>query len=539
MATPSLSKTIISLHWLLWRRSLRSNSAMLVMQLFMLMFALMGLFSIMAFMGLGIAEHSYEAFVGAVCVGITSYVIAAIMMPSGEGQLNPESFATLPVTSKEILPSLVLIQILQTRGVLALACTVITTVVSSIAFAVAGVGVGVLVLVIVVNILSFITAVVLAEALALLLNSTATEAKKKNSKAIISIVAYMVGIIGFVALFNNLDTDPMLQLTQLGRIAQWTPFGAAAGIATSLAQGRWLVAIATTAITALSIGGGMYIWHASVQHRLVAPLDNGQAGGKIGGGRRQARGSILISWLPYSPAAAVFSRSFFYSLRDSRVLMNIVIIPFMAVYFVVLSQSGGPLMYLIAIWVLVVISANSASNDYGQDGPSNWLHLTSGISARELVPARHWGGLILPVLMVWVVNLGFLIYRPERSTVLVMLLAVGLQFSVLAIAVSLSVFNPFPTAKPGTNPWQDKSGYSAAAFITVITGFLLGWAPVLPGGVVVLLGLNSGNNALLIGGVIIGIVIPLLCYWAALRLAIRQVDRQYPEIFAKVRAFVN
>lgn len=539
MATPRFSKTVISLHWLLWRRSLRSNSAMFAMQLFMLVFALMGLFSVMALMGLSIAEHSYEAFVGAVCVGITSYVIAAIMIPSGEGQLSPESFATLPVTSKEILPSLVLIQILQTRGVLALVCALVTTVVSSIAFAVAGVGVGTVVMVIVANVLSFITAVVLAEALALLLNSTTTKAKKKNSKAIMSVVAYMVGIIGFVALFNNLDADSTLQLKQLGSIAQWTPFGAPAGIATSVAQGQWLVAIATTTITVLSIGGGIYIWHSCVKHRLVAPLDNSQAGGKIGSRRRQARGSILISWLPYSPAAAVFSRSFFYSLRDSRVLMNIVIIPFMAVYFVVLSRSSGSFMFLIAIWVLVVIGASSASNDYGHDGPSNWLHITSGISAQELVPARHWGGAALPVLMVWLVNLGILIYRPERSTILVVLLAVGLQFSVLAIAVFLSVFNPFPTAKPGTNPWQDKSGYSAAAFITVIAGFFLGGVPVLPGGLVVVLGLDLGNNALLIGGVIIGMVIPVLCYWAALRLAIRQVDRQYPEIFAKVRAFVN
>jgi hypothetical protein len=539
MTTPSFSKTVISLHWLLWRRSLRSNGSMLAMQVFMLMFALMGLFSTMSLMGLGIVEHSYEAFVGAVCVGITSYVIAAIMMPSGEGQLNPESFATLPVTSKEVLPSLVLIQILQTRGMLALACTAVTTVVSSIAFAAAGVGFGVLVLVIVANILSFITAVVLAEELASLLNTTTTEVKKKDSKAIMSMVAYMVGIIGFVALFNNLDADPTLQLKQLGSIAQWTPFGSATGIATSLAQGQWLVTIATTAITVFSIGGGMYLWHNSVKHRLVAPLDSNQAGQRNGGGRRQARGSIVISWLPYSPAAAVFSRAFFYSLRDSRVLMNIVIIPFMAVYFVFLSRSSGSFMYLVAIWALVVISANSASNDYGQDGPSNWLHITSGISAKDLVPARHWGGIVLPVLMVWVVNLGILIYRPERSTLLAVLLAIGLQFSVLAIAVFLSVFNPFPTAKPGTNPWQDKSGYSAAAFITVVAGFFLGGVPVLPGGIVALVGLNSGNNALLIGGVIVGILIPLLCYWAALRLAIKRVDEQYPEIFAKVRAFVN
>ena len=44
MTTPSFSKTVISLHWLLWRRSLRSNGSMLAMQVFMLMFALMGYF---------------------------------------------------------------------------------------------------------------------------------------------------------------------------------------------------------------------------------------------------------------------------------------------------------------------------------------------------------------------------------------------------------------------------------------------------------------------------------------------------------------
>lgn len=538
MSAPSFSRTAIKLHSLLWRRSLQKNPSAIFMQVFIVFFGLMGLFSTAIMMAFGITTGSYTAFGGAVCVGVTAYIIAAIMLPSGEGQISPESFVTLPVTAKEVLPSLVLVQLLQTRGVLALICTLVTTVVSSVSFAAAGVGVVGVVLVIVANILSLITTIVMAEALALLLNSTTDSAKKKNSRAVFSLLAYMVGCIGFVLLFNNIGTDPETQLSQLGNIAQWTPVAAATGIATCAITGNWLGVFICTVITAVTLAGGVAIWWNAVNKRLSAPLDN-QSGGKTSSRRRQATGSILLPWLPYNPRSAVFSRALYYALRDSRTLTTIIMIPFMAIYFIVMTRTIGPQMILVAIPLLVVIGTSSATNDYGQDGPSNWLHMVSGIRSADLVLGRHWGAAALPLLLVWVVNLGIVIYQPKLPTVIVILLSIGLQFSCLAIAVLLSVFNPFPTAKPGTNPWQDKSGYSAAAFIAVFSGMFLGWIPVAPGGVMVVLGLSSGNTVLTVLGLVVAILLPVLGYYFALRSAVKRVEQHYPEIFAKVRSFVS
>ena len=64
-------------------------------------------------------------------------------------------------------------------------------------------------------------------------------------------------------------------------------------------------------------------------------------------------------------------------------------IPFMAIYFIVMTRTIGPQMILVAIPLLVVIGTSSATNDYGQDGPSNWLHMVSGIRSADLVLGRH------------------------------------------------------------------------------------------------------------------------------------------------------
>lgn len=163
MPAASLSRTIVKLHGVLWLRSFRANPSSRIMQILIAFYALTGLFGTSVMLYQSIIAHHYQALSGAIAFGVFAYIVAAIMLPAGEGQIQPESLATMPITAKEAFPGLVLIQILQLRGLLALVCTTVTTVVSAMAFQQAGVGVGYLVLVILGNLLSFVIVIVLAE----------------------------------------------------------------------------------------------------------------------------------------------------------------------------------------------------------------------------------------------------------------------------------------------------------------------------------------------------------------------------------------
>ncbi len=539
MPAASLSRTIVKLHGVLWLRSFRANPSSRIMQILIAFYALTGLFGTSVMLYQSIIAHHYQALSGAIAFGVFAYIVAAIMLPAGEGQIQPESLATMPITAKEAFPGLVLIQILQLRGLLALVCTTVTTVVSAMAFQQAGVGVGYLVLVILGNLLSFVIVIVLAESVVVLLNSTTTSTKKKDSKAIFSAIAFIVGLLVFMQFFNSTSNNLETQLTELGNIAQWTPLAAAGGLATFAIENNWVAATICAVITAITVGGGVFLWIKSIERRLIAPLDATTRVRRSNSANLQASSkSIVFSFLPYTPQWAVFSRTVRYIVRDSRTIIALAMVPFLTVYFIIMAGQTGRGILLVAMPILAVMTLSYSANDFGSDGPSNWIHLVSGIRTKDLVLGRHWGGAILFVLMVWVVNAGLVIYLSQRAALLVAICATGMQVATLGISVLLSVYNPFPTAKPGTNPWQDKSGFSSAAFISAFTGLLLGWIPVVPGGVLLLIGHNSDSLPMLLGGGVLAILIPGLWYLWALRRAIKQVDQHYPEIFAKVRSFV-
>ena len=66
-----------------------------------------------------------------------AYVVAAIMWPSGEGQLQVSSFSTMPLKPMELLPGFAISTLMQSRGIIAVISTITTAVVASIFYSAA------------------------------------------------------------------------------------------------------------------------------------------------------------------------------------------------------------------------------------------------------------------------------------------------------------------------------------------------------------------------------------------------------------------
>lgn len=539
-AVPGFTRTLIRLNRTLWWRSFKSNASSIMMNILILIYGVFGLLAITAMMSFEMLDGKLGALAGSVGLGITCYVFLAVMMPAGEGQIMPESFATFPVSAKQIMPSLIIIQVLQTRGFLAVFCTIITTIATCIVWGALGFGVLQMTIVVVSMLMSLAIVFALAESIAVLL-SNASSAKRKDRKAILGFGAFFVMWIAYMAVMNNAQNQG--SLNTYGEYLQWSPLASSAGIARFAAEGKWGNAAACFAITLLTLAVSLTIWWRSTEHRLANPL-GGQTSAsspRRGFTTKPDNGvgrSLLLPGLAFTPRNMVLSRVVRYIKRDTRQIIALAMVPMMSVYFLFMDWQFGGSTVLLGIVLMAILSSINAANDFGFDGPANWLHLTSTISAKDLLLGRHWGAVLPSVVASWCFFLLVAIVKPMPETFLIIGLALGLQATSLGIAVFLAVYNPFPTARPGTNPWQDRSGFSAGAFISSFAGIFLSWIPLLPGIGLAIYGFVQNLLWAQLSGVILGIGLGLVFYVVMLRVAIKRLHNHYPEIYAKVRRHV-
>ncbi|MDO4631424.1 MAG: hypothetical protein Q4A82_03955 [Corynebacterium sp.] len=546
---PSLMRTLIKLHFTLWVRAMKANKSTIVINCFFVFYTIMGMLSVGVTLGMELADGHYTALSGAVAIGTFAYVMAAVMIPSGEGQLSPESFATMPLTTKQLMPSFILVQILQIRGFLAVFCTTITTIIVAACLLNRGASILTILLLIIAMILSLMVVIVLAESLAVLLAGNPNKSSSgKNLRVFLAFGSFIVGWLLYTMVFeNNLSNANGTQnLATYGTYLQWSPFASAAGFATFSAQGQWLPATACLGITLATLGIGMSIWWYFTQKRLIAPLGNNKQirsahhnnANSNAEERRKATKTVILPGLPYTPTSAIYSRAIRYIPRDARQLIAIAMPPVMLLYFIITSwRQETPFMLIIGIIVIAIMSGMNATNDYGTDGPANWLHLSAGIPAKNIVLGRHLASITPAALTNIISYIITLTLFFSHELLLAVFIATGAAITIFGISLFLSVRNPYPMSPPGTNPWQDKSGFSTSAFISAFAGLLLSWIPLAPGIVAILYGNANDNLPIEITGVALALIIPTVLYLIVIRFAIRYVDKCYPEMFNKVRSY--
>lgn len=506
---------LLRLHRTLWVRSMRGNSAAWIMAVLIGLYALLGLLSLGLTVWMLPAEARHWGVAGVVALGTLGYIAVTVIIPSGEAQLRAADFATLPVTARDLLPAMAWSTLLSTRGVTAVVATLLTGVfavwVSSPWW-------------ILVMPVALVVTLLLGEVLRFVSAGTGRVSSERLN--VLSGVLVIVMIFGFNVLISyGLDTIP---LDRIGRILGWTPVGAAPALVASLLDAAWLPALARSGIVVATLALGSWWWRSVIARRMVAPLDG--ATREEVSGRREG---ILLPGLPFTPGAVVYSRGLRYFFRDPRMTGAVASFPIIAIVLVVQGVLVEDAMLHLAMMLFALLSGSLAGNDFGYDGPAGWSHIVTGVPARTLLLARHLSQLTPMLVLVLLVNLaGIVLAEDTGRAALVAVLALGLTIAAAAIALLLTAFNPFATARPGTSPWADRSGFSGAAFVGAFASLLLGWIPVAPGAVLVLLGRVAP-------GLLLAVALPALFYWIALRAATGHVDRHLPEIYGRVSRWVN
>ncbi|KQB85338.1 hypothetical protein [Corynebacterium oculi] len=527
-----MTKTLIKLHTTLWGRTMKSNPSVIIMALFVGFYALIGMASAGALLFLYIQEEETAIIPAAIAAGMIAYIVLMAMMPSGEQQVTARDLATLPVTPQQARTGLWWLAFLHSRAVVALLCSVATALVVCLA---AGSAVAVVVAVPFLAI-SFLTTVLSGEVLGRLLGRGAVG---KDRLAAWSMVGFIALVLAFNMVVNGNESVP---LETLGNVVAWTPLGAAGGAVGASISGQWAVAVAQGLIAVASLGALLWLWYRGVAQDLREPQIHSVAVKEKKKSRRGKEGlaTVFLPGLKHNQATAIFSRALRYMRRDSRMVGSLLVLPLVMVFFLYRGYADGAFSAYMGAFILCFFLASTSANDFGYDGPGGWLHMVSGVRARTLLLARHAGSVAVPGAFLVLYCAVVLVLLPDRgNSALVLAAVLGYALSAAGSGLLLSVYNPFPTSRPGTNPWSDRSGYSSAAMISGFAFLLMGWIPLIPGVVALVLGATQDIAWVAGLGVVLAVGTPLVLYLVVIRRCARRIDEKWPEIYTRVRSWVN
>ncbi|WP_158408033.1 hypothetical protein [Corynebacterium epidermidicanis] len=514
----------------LWLRGLKENVSVVFMMVMFLIYGAGGAVALDMMMWSEIRSGHPEAIASALTVGLVAYLMMVVMVPAGENHLQPEDFIGHSISPRTLFRAHALTALMTSRGLTALLVTVITTVFISLAIPPMWIP---LVLVM----MALQLALVLASGE--LLGSVFATQKSRTSKER-NVIISSLAVFAMLIIYNRVISQGTNQteLWPMGGVLQWTPLASAGGVIAGAVGGLWLEVVAQIVISVLALGLVCWAWQRSLARRLRAPLERSGTNEKD---EIQADGaSIFLRFVPKTPAGAIYSRAFRYFRRDPRLLNSMIGAPLIVTFFTYQSfTTDSDFQLYLALWMLSFLSCTIASNDFGFDGPACWMYIASGLRPRTIALARHWASMTIPTVMTLLYAvMAFFLARDKSIAVFV--IPAGVLMLVVASALSqvASVFNAYPTAKPGTNPWQDKSGYSAGAFLTVFAAMFCCWIPLVPGVGLLAWAHHSGAVWASVSGWALMFILPAACWVLARHIAARHIDAHLLQIFAKVKSHV-
>lgn len=537
-APASVISTIVRLHRTLWLRSFKANPSQLVISLMLLLYGAIGLASLSALAAVEIFDGTgnLNSLVAVNAAGMVTYIMLALFMPSGENQVTARSLAVLPLRLNQVRPALMRTSLLSSRVLIAAVLSVLFTVAGGVLLASSiaqeSGRVAAVIAFVAAMVLSWAKTILFAECIMHLGASLlALKSDKAKSVGVVAIVALMFAV---VSLSGSLDSS--LPLGTIGSIAAWTPLGAATGWATALAAGHVGSAFAQLVIAFMTVAILWWLWRRAIAADYARPAIVGSAAKSD-----KARGVSRLrlgGWAYRGPGAMEFSRSLAYVARDSRFAGSLLILPLLSVFAFYQLWRGEEYPAYAMLIMIGLLGGLTAANDYGYDGPSGWLKMAAPVPPRVFLRARHFAH-ILPAAVVIILTAAVIVaVAPQKVLAAwIAFAALGTLTSSAALSVLFTVFNAYPTSAPGANPWTDKSGYSAGAFIAAFVGIFVGWIPILPG--MVLITFGAARDALWMPvGAAVCILVPGIVYAVALVIASKRVDRRMPEIYSKTKAWV-
>ncbi len=391
----------------------------------------------------------------------------AVLVGGFDDQLGPRRFAVFGVAPRTI------------AGLLLLAGFISIPVVALIAVGTAvvmlwsahGAPAGLTVLAVALGVVTCL----LAAKIAFAFGSLVLRERRTRELSGLFLVALLVVIVPVVVFLASLQWEGHVphELSVAVEVLSLTPIGAAWAIPSAAISGD---AAAPLAVALLTVAGLVALWFWLV-HVLLTTTERP-------GSVRERAGLGWFALAPSTPAGGIAARSLIYWLRDSRHLVNLVIVPIVAVVIVVpLLLVGVPVEYiaLVPAPLMALFFGWLAHNDLAYDSTALWMHVASAVRGRadrfgRLVPVLLIGAAVLAVAIPLSVSLhGRWVTLPAMIGVCTSLFLCGLGLSSLS-----SVLAPYPVSRPGESPFeQPQRTHGGAAQALVLGGIVVLTTPAL------------------------------------------------------------
>lgn len=398
---------------------------------------------------------------------ITAGFLVAPLLGGPDDPLDPRKFAVFGADPLTLSASVMLASLL---GVPVLALIVIGVAFVAL-WAAHGVPIGVAVWALVMGVL---TTVLLAK-VAFAIGSRILRQRRSRELTGLILVGLVVIVVPVVVFLASLEWRGRVpsQLVEAGDILALTPLAAAWSL-----PWRWLDgdASGTIVVAVLTLVILAAVWVLLVRWLMTTterPLSS-----------RSQRGLGWFAVTPGTPSGAIAARSLIYWLRDPRYIVNVIVVPVMAVLTMLpLVVVGVPLSVavLLPAPLMALFFGWLAHNDLAYDSTALWMHLASAVRGT----ADRLGRLV-PVFLIAVPVLALAI--PVTAWIhgrwMVVPALIGVCASLLLCGLGLSsissVVAPYPVSRPGDSPFeQPQRTGGALSQGSVLLGALVLSAPAL------------------------------------------------------------
>jgi len=275
--------------------------------------------------------------------------------------------------------------------------------------------------------------------------------RERRSRELSGVVltALLVVVVPIVVFFVSLewDGDVPPALRSAVDILALTPLGAAWAIPGAAVEGGAAPASVIAVLTVVALAA-LWVW---LVRRLLTTTERPTSA-------RERAGLGWFALLPATPAGGVAARSLAYWLRDARYLVNMAIVPIVAVVVTApLLLVGVPLEYvaLIPAPLMALFLGWLAHNDLAYDSTALWMHVASAVRGTadrvgRLVPVTLIGVAALAIAIPVSLSLhGRWAILPAMVGVCASLFLCGLGLSSIS-----SVLTPYAASRPGDGAFE-------------------------------------------------------------------------------------
>lgn len=491
-------------------------------------------------------EENASFIPGLFAMGTLTIWLLMIVFPIGDAQITPSSMPTLPLATKDMFISTVVGSFVQSRGLLVVFCSVTTSVILSLFMPT--LTVGIILGIIVGALLGILTTVIGLCMITVVLGSDSKESKDRTAKY--GVIIFLAIVFGFNLMMQTNDSERWV--VGFGSVVQWIPGFSSGGIIAQAVRGSVVGMVGTTVISVVGLGILLALLWGALRRQAEEPLVRKSVRKRV----KTVASDVVnpqalllpgLGWRTWSIVGSTATRQFF---KDSRTASVVWILPIFAAFVGMSSYNNGDYSFLgfYSIFMAVIIGSQ-ATNVFGLDGPGAGLVLSSSVSRRAWLVGRMMPIYLLEILLIilmsaLIVVLGAMMGELDSRFLLlliaVVLLTLGAALSSIAIGFFMSAYNPYPTARPGTNPLKDRSGFKGAALLTVFISLFVSAIPLIPGIVCFLLSFTLNTGIWLwILGCVVTVGIPVLVHLFSLTIAARRVNSHGAEIYQKVKSWVN